>query len=346
MDAALFGAYPAVSRPLDLRQPRMGTVVATADPAAAVRQAWSQVRIVGTVAAAMALGIGVLAALLIGRALQPARRIIDGLRRLEEGDHEHRLPRFPTAEFSHIARAVNHLAGRLARTTAERVQLTKRLFQVQEEERRALARDLHDEFGQSLTATAALAASIEAGAPDRPDLVEDARAIMHTTTQMMTTLRGALVRLRSQDLDELGLQASLVQLVTGWNTRTASDAVFRLDVAGNLATVPSDVALNLYRIAQECLTNAARHGRPRDVRLSVERLADGEGAIALTVEDDGGGDTARLEAGAGHGILGIRERVAALGGKLSIEQAVRGLRVAVTIPLMPGAQAAAQPDWT
>jgi two-component system, NarL family, sensor histidine kinase UhpB len=208
---------------------------------------------------------------------------------------------------------------------------------VQEEERRALARDLHDEFGQCLTATAALAAAMEAGAAgDRPDLADDARAIARITAQMMTVVRGALVRLRSQDIDELGLQASLAQLVAGWNARSA--AAFHLDVAGNLATVPEEAAVNVYRIAQECLTNAARHGKPRDVRLRVERVAaDGE-AVALSVEDDGGGGPAQINTSAGHGILGMRERIAAFGGSLSIEQAVRGVRVAAIIPLLaPGA---------
>jgi signal transduction histidine kinase len=318
---------------LSVRQQEAGVIVATVDPAAAVRQAWRQVCVVAGVAAAMALGIGLLAALLIGHALLPAGAIIDGLRRLAEGDHSQRLPSFRSAELSHIARAVNDLASRLAHVTAERVALTKRLFHVQEEERRALARDLHDEFGQCLTATAALAASIETGAgADRPDLADDARAIARVTGQMMTTLRGALARLRSQDLEEIGLQESLTKLVAGWNTRTAPGAVFHLDVAGNLAAVPGETAINVYRIAQECLTNAARHGKPRDVRLRIV-AEDGE-VVALTVEDDGGGDATRINAASGHGILGIRERIAALGGSLSIGRAARGVRVAAIIPLV------------
>jgi two-component system sensor histidine kinase UhpB len=274
----------------------------------------------------------------------PARSIVRGLRRLEQGDHRHRLPAFGTTEFNHIARAVNDLANRLAATTAERLALTKRLFQVQEEERRALARDLHDEFGQCLTATAALAAAIETGAqPAHPDLAEDARAIARITQQMMTTLRGALARLRSQDLEELGLQDSLIQLVARWNASTTRRAVFHLDVAGDLASVPAEAAVNVYRIAQECLTNAARHGRPRHVHLRVEHgNRGGDNAVAVSVEDDGGGDATAINAASGHGILGIRERIAALGGSLSIAAAAHGVRVAAVIPLMlPRSQPAA-----
>jgi two-component system, NarL family, sensor histidine kinase UhpB len=332
---ALLGPHAPVTRPLTLRQRGAGSVQSQADPAAAVRQAWRQVTIVAGVAAAMALAISVLAALVIGHALRPAHTIVSGLRRLEQGDNGLRLPDFGAAEFRHIARAVNDLASRLAHTTAERMALTKKLFLVQEEERRALARDLHDEFGQCLTATAALAAAIETGAaPERPDLGDDARAIARITGQMMTTLRGALARLRSQDVDELGLKASLAQLVARWNAGTRSGAHFRLDASGDLAGVPADVAMNVYRIAQECLTNAARHGRPRHVHLRVERLAAAGGAVALSVEDDGGGDAARIGNAAGHGILGIRERIAALGGTLSIGRAAAGIRIAAVIPLI------------
>ncbi len=337
---AAFGAHPSASVPLTVRQARAGTVTAAPDPTAALRQVWAQVRVVVGVAAAMAAAISLLAALLIGHAVMPAQVIARGLRRLEAGDYRLRLPVFRTAEFRHIAAAVEDLAGRLARTTAERAALTKRLFQVQEEERRALARDLHDEFGQCLTATSALAAAIEAGAePDRPDLAAQARSISRVSARMMGSLKEALARLRSQDLDELGLEASLAQLVSGWNARDARKSVFRLEVAGNLAAVPAQAALCAYRIAQECLTNAARHGRPRadgrpaEVRLSVEHAAFGEGRLCLTVEDEGGGDPERVAGTAGHGLLGIRERIVALGGSLAIGRAERGFRVAATIPL-------------
>jgi signal transduction histidine kinase len=329
----LFGAHGSVARPLTVRQRDAGAVEARAEPAAAVRQAWHQVTVMVGIAAAMALAIGLLAALLIGHALLPARGIVRGLRRLEQGDHRHRLPAFGASEFNHIAHAVNDLASRLAATTAERIALTKRLFEVQEEERRALARDLHDEFGQCLTATAALAAAIEAGAESaHPDVAEDARAIARITRQMMATLRGALARLRSQDLEELGLQDSLVQLVARWNAGTTRRATFHLDVSGDLGAVPAEAAVNVYRIAQECLTNAARHGKPHHVHLRV--INSDDSAVALSVEDDGGGDASAINAASGHGILGIRERIAALGGSLSIAAAAHGVRVAAVIPLV------------
>lgn len=332
--SAAFAPDAPVRRALFARNADIGWVVHAADRDAAIRQAWGRIASVAAVAAAMAVGIAMLAAMMIGQALRPARAIIDGLRRLESGDLASRLPAFRTAGFAQIGLAVNQLAGQLAKVGAERAALTTRLLDVQETERRALARDLHDEFGQCLTATGALAASIEAGAPaGRDDIVEEARAIGRTQERMMKTLRSTLVRLRSQDIDEVGLEASLRQLVCEHNLRTPSRSVYHLDVAGEIADVPHAIAIDVYRIAQECLTNAARHGSPSNVRLSVERAAGGPQNVAVTVQDDGGGDPGPLARDGGHGILGMRERLAALGGSFAISKVLGGVRVAAVIPL-------------
>jgi two-component system, NarL family, sensor histidine kinase UhpB len=331
----LFGPQTPVTRYLSIREKDAGFVLSAAQPDAALRLSWHQVSIVVGVAMAMAAAIAVLATLMIGHALIPARTIIEGLRKLKQGNLGWRLPRFRTAEFDLIADAVNDLSEELARTNAARAALTARLLQVQEDERRALARDLHDEFGQCLTATAALAASIEAGAPpEREDLIDEARAIARAQQRMMENLRGALIRLRSQNIDEIGLEASLRQLVSDHNTQSTSHAVVRLNIIGKLAALPKQVAIDIYRIAQECLTNAVKHGSPTEVRLSVERAGVERDMIALTVEDDGGGDASHINRGHGYGILGMRERISALGGSLSIGKAARGVRVAAVIPVV------------
>jgi signal transduction histidine kinase len=330
----MFGAPAPIVRPLTVRQPETGAIVVKADPNAAIRQAWRQISIIVSVAASMAICICVLAALAIVHALAPTRAIVAGLRQLEQGNYKSRLNLLTKGEFGLIARAVNDLAERLAQTTAERAALTKRLFEVQEEERRALARDLHDEFGQCLTATLAFAGSIEAAAAKiDPGVTEDARSIARVAKRMMTTLRDALARLRSQDLEELGLEDCLVQLAASWNAKAGRKAVVHLRLLGDLADLPQTISTSLYRIAQECLTNAMRHGDSKNVYLRVERPTSNE-LVALTVEDDGGGDASRLAASSGHGILGIRERIAAFGGNLSISDAAQGVRVDARIPLI------------
>jgi signal transduction histidine kinase len=137
----------------------------------------------------------------------------------------------------------------------------------------------------------------------------------------------------------LGLEASLVQLVAGWNAQAAPKPVVRLDLLGDLGSLPQPISTSVYRIAQECLTNAMRHGDSKNVYLCIERAASMDSFVALTVEDDGGGDASRLAASSGHGILGIRERIAAFGGSLSISDAARGVRIIARLPLIPGAPA-------
>lgn len=326
-----FGASGPVRRVVRLNRKDAGTVVTTPDQGAAVRQVWRQVRVLVAAATAMAGGIAVLAMLVLGFALRPAHIITRGLGRMERGDLTTRLPSFRAGEFDRIARAVNALGERLARTTAERVALTQRLFAVQEEERRTLARDLHDEFGQCLTATGAFASAIETGAHDRPELAEDARVISRITRQMMETLKSALARLRPPDLDEVGIELSLRRLIADWDRGGTRPVSFHLDIAGDLSDVAGVPALSIYRIVQECLTNAVRHGRPRRIGVGIVRSGS---AIAICVEDDGGGDPARIGT-AGHGVLGIRERVCALGGSLSIDRAAAGIRITATIPCSP-----------
>ncbi|MCJ2033843.1 histidine kinase [Methylobacterium sp. J-068] len=326
---AAFGEIEPIRRLVTLNRREAGIVVTTPDRGAAVRQVWRQVRVLMAAAAAMAGGIALLATLVIGVALRPARVITRGLGRMERGDHATRLPRFRAQEFDGIAQAVNALSERLRQTTAERTALTRRLFAVQEEERRALARDLHDEFGQCLTATGALAGAIEAETGDRPALRDDARAIGRITRDMMGTLKGALARLRPPDLDEFGLEHGLRRLVSIWPGRSVNPVAFNLSVAGDLSTLSGPISLSLYRIVQECLTNAVRHGRPTRVDVTIVRMPD---RVMLGVVDDGGGDAVLVETGRGQGVLGIRERIGALGGDLSIGPAPGGVRIEATIP--------------
>jgi two-component system, NarL family, sensor histidine kinase UhpB len=109
--------------------------------------------------------------------------------------------------------------------------------------------------------------------------------------------------------------------------------VFRLEFAGHLASLPNQVATDVYRIAQECITNALKHGKPSEVHLRLEPFQGDADAIALTVEDDGAGDASKFERAVGYGILGIRERLEPYGGSLTLAQAGGGMHVAAIIPL-------------
>jgi signal transduction histidine kinase len=292
----------------------------------------------------MALAIAFFASLAIAHTLAPAQLIVTALQRMAHGQYRTSLPRFRSMELAMIGRAVGDLGERLAQATEERAVLTRRLLEIRNDERRALARELHDEFGQNLSAILAFASIIEAtgaqeqaGSQDKSqtksDVAQDARMISQSTLRIMACLRDTLTRLRHPPAEELGLEACLVSLVDSWRSQNATQPMIQLDMQGDLADVRGIVAATAYRVAQECLTNSLRHSAAREIVLRIERRTGTENTLLIRVEDDGGGDAAKVAQSTGFGLTGIRERVAALGGSLSIVRARRGVSVAATIPL-------------
>lgn len=325
-------ALVPISRSIEFRGRSIGRVDAWPEREAAAIRVWRQVRAVSITAAGMALAIGILCGLAAIQSLAPVRLIIRSLQTFEAGAGNTRLPPFATREFDRMATAFNAMAERIAHGHSERAALTLRLFQVQEEERRLLGRDLHDAFGQHLTAVGALAEAIELDAPaERPDLAADARAIARIAQEMSQILRSALARLEPPELEEFGFEGSLRTLITGWQVHRRR-AAFHLDIEGDLAGIPPHVALALYRIAQEFLTNATRHGHPTRIFVRVQRAEGCGGPVTLIVDDDGGGNLASLCETPGRGLLGIRERIAALGGSLSLAGSGSGIRACAVIP--------------
>ncbi len=333
---ALLGSHAAATHPISARAATAGTVSALPNPEAAIALAWA--RIVDSIhlALLMAVAIAVLASLAIAGTLAPAQSIVDALKRMARGQYRTSLPRFRSMELAMIGRAVSDLGDRLAEATEQRAVLTRRLLEIRSDERRALARELHDEFGQNLSAILAFASTIETSSAEDQDsgrVAQDARMISQATDRVMVCLRDTLNRLRHPPAEELGLEASLVSLVDSWRSQDAMRPTIQLDLHGDLADVRGTVATTAYRVAQECLTNALRHSAARQILLRIERRTGDENALLICVEDDGGGDVARVAQSAGLGLTGIRERVAAAGGSLSIARATRGLSVAATIPL-------------
>ncbi|KYK45408.1 histidine kinase [Bradyrhizobium liaoningense] len=326
---SLFDPGREAARPVIVRGTKLGETVVSVDAAVQTAEAWHEA---GRLMIALAIALPLLCALVyaaLARALRPTRMIGNGLERIAAGDLTTRLPPFDLAELSAIRDVFNHLAESLDTALAERNELTRKLIALQDEERRNLARELHDEFGQSLAAIRALAASArQTAAQDCPALLGECDGIARTATGMMETLRGALFRLRPPDVDELGLVASLEGLVSGWNGRSHGQTRFDIRFDGAFESVPASVSANLYRIVQEALTNAAKHAGATKVSLHLT-MDDSE--IALAIEDDGRPNEAAAKSGMG--LLGMRERVAALHGRLSFETGPHGSALRVFIPL-------------
>jgi signal transduction histidine kinase len=336
----LFDPGREAVRPVSLRGSKIGEAVVWADPASLTSDAWHGA---GRLIAALGIALPLLSGLVyaaLARALRPTRLIRAGLERIVANDLSTRLPPFDLAELSAIRDVFNYLAASLSEALAERSELTRRLIALQDDERRHLARELHDEFGQSLAAIRALAASArQSAATGCPEVLAECDAIARTAAGMMETLRGALFRLRPPDVEDLGLAASLEGLIAGWNGRSQGKTRFEIALSGCFAGLPGELAANLYRIAQEAITNAAKHAEANRISLCVTMrdnaapLGDDDPfkTIELIVEDDG--DSGDRPIKSGLGLLGMRERVAAMGGVIKFEaRPGRGSALRVAIP--------------
>jgi signal transduction histidine kinase len=346
----LFDPGREAVRTVNVRGAKVGEAVAWVDPATLTAQAWHDA---GRLMVVLALTLPLLCVLVyaaLARALRPTLVIRAGLERIAANDLSARLPPFDLAELSAISDVFNHLAESLGTALAQRNELTRRLIALQDDERRHLARELHDEFGQSLAAIRALAASVrQSAAQDHPELLGECDSIERTAGSMMETLRGALFRLRPPDIEELGLAASLEGLVSGWNGRSRGQPRFEIRLDGSFDGLSPSIGTNLYRIAQEALTNAAKHAGATRVLLELairDVPAGGEvpREIELCVADDGrAGDHAVKS---GMGLLGIRERVESLGGRMSFEAGPgRGSVLRAIIPVAPAKAPSVAPEY-
>jgi signal transduction histidine kinase len=342
----LFDPGREAVRSVSFNGEKVGEALAWVDPATLAAEAWHGASRLVAVMAITLLALCGLVYAALARALRPTRLIRAGLERIAANDLSTRLPPFDLAELSAIRSVFNHLAESLEKALGERRELTRRLIALQDDERRHLARELHDEFGQCLAAIRALAASAsQTASRECPDLLSECGGIERTAARMAETLRGALFRLRPPDVDELGLAASLEGLVAGWNGRSRGRTRFEIQLRGGFEDLPLVFSTGLYRIAQEALTNAAKHADATRVVLQLtksEALSApgrrGTTEVELTVDDDGRAGDPDPAAKPGMGFLGMRERVATLGGRLSFEAGQNtGAILRVVIPVTPAA---------
>ncbi|HEV7985685.1 MAG TPA: ATP-binding protein [Steroidobacteraceae bacterium] len=263
----------------------------------------------------------------VSHALRPVEYILGALGRIERGQLDARLPAFGLAELSRISVGFNHMAATLERSLAENHSLTRRLMQMQEEEREHLARELHDEIGQCVTAIHADAVAIRnrGGAA----VHESAQSIVEAIGRIKQMVRSMLKRLHPGALESLGLGAALRELTGAFRQRHPQVSC-TLSMAQESSALQGELGITLYRIVQECLTNISRHAEAVNVEISVSQEPI---RVELSVHDDGRGfDPA--SAARGFGLIGIRERVKALGGSCCIESASgRGTTIVAQMPL-------------
>ncbi len=277
----------------------------------------------------------------LGRALRPLASLSAAFGRIGAGDYGPRLAEAGgPPELAYLTAGFNAMAGRLAAMEAQNRSLNERLLTMLEEERSDLARDLHDEVGPFLFAVnidvATIRRLIAGGQLD--EVPERLHAISEAVGHMQKHVKAILGQLRPIGLVEFGLATAIDNLAKFWHFRHP-EIDFIVNVSGETDGFGDPVDATIYRIVQESLSNAVRHGSPS--RIEVEVSEDAEHAIIARVSDDGTG-LAEPEGDVGFGLIGMRERVAALGGSLVVENGpgARGLTVTARLPHDPPADAA------
>lgn len=307
------------------------TLVIRADPRSEIHEILRDAaRMLGTLLL-FSLGTMLLAWYAAHRALRPVRAFEDGLERLTRGETDATLPRFELREFRRIADAIDRLAAHLGESRAAERRLTRRLLELQESERRELARELHDEFGQSLTAIGVGAAFVErhAGTADSAALIECARDIRCEASRVSGHVRNLLRELRPHGIESLGVVDSLRELIEGWRQRAPQ---IELDVTlpTTLPALSPIAGLALYRTLQEALTNVLRHSGASRARIVLASSAD---MLRLTVADNGRGRAASVAQGSGGGLPGMLERALMADGQLRFSDAPGGgLQLELSLP--------------
>lgn len=223
-----------------------------------------------------------------------------------------------------IAELIRTFNAMLERLEQERATSSARVLLAQEAERRRIAQELHDEVGQSMTAILLTLkqAADQAGEPLRKDLHQ----VQEITRGSLDEVRRLVRRLRPGVLDDLGLVSALTSLTHDFATHTGLKVSRRFDT--DLPPLTPETELVLYRVAQESLTNVARHADAEEVTVALRHSGD---SVVLSVTDDGRGIKAARE---GAGLRGMRERALFIGGRLDVAPAPRtGTQIRLTAPL-------------
>lgn len=287
------------------------------DPSRSVIDAWDELSALAGWALLLLAAIFIASRWALDRALRPLAEVMRALDRTGAGRFDTRLPLFASPELGRLSRAFNGMADRLTAAVDTNVRLETerevgaRLQARLIEERRVIARELHDELAQGITAVRALAGAIVQRSSAQPALHSHAHSIVAVTGEMQDGVRGILQRLRPACPT---LAATLEHTLLRWQVQHP-EITLRRQLAFGERPIGDDVAQAVLRLVQEGLTNIVRHAGANQVEL---HLTEYHGVLHITLSDNGVGctDQPSPQAGSGLGLSGMRERVGELGGTL------------------------------
>lgn len=316
-----------------------GVITVTPDPSRAILDGWDELTELIISGLFALLITNIVGFFFIGKWVRPFETIREAIQALEKGNHQIRLNNLHGKEASSIGNAFNKMVGSVNETIvakeekakAEALLSSQKQFAHQlqthiENERKDLARELHDELGQSLTAIRAIASSIDKQTKDHPQLQQSTQLLVQAAGETYDGMLRLIPKLRPIAIDQLGLEGALLDMFNRLKT-TNSNVQFKLNI--NFSKKSEDVELAIYRVAQEAINNALKHAKPSQIEVNLDETSD---SIILAIKNDG--QSPNQLSSTGHfGIEGMQERAHFLGGELSFEiPPSSGLIVKLKIP--------------
>jgi two-component system, NarL family, sensor histidine kinase UhpB len=326
----LIGVAPVTEHvPITIGGHEYGTIAVETDPHNEILEVWNEFTdslVTPVVLSSLTI---LLIYLFIGRALRPLEALAEALEQVGDGRYRTRISGRLAPELARLRDSFNRMAARLAAVDTENRRLTEQLLTLQDRERSELARDLHDEvspflFAVNIDAASAARLLAEGRATEARDHVE---SIVDAVHPLQRQVRSMLGRLRPIGLEEFGLREAIENMIAFWRRRRP-EIDFQLAVSAGCEGLGELVRRTICRIAQEALSNAVRHANPTLITVSIERYGQ---EVRVKIIDDGQGISEPSRPG--FGLIGIGERVKAIGGRLSFSSKPgEGFAVAAVLP--------------
>ena len=299
---------------IDQRGEVTGYILIKPEPIYEYAEIWQQIKVGLWIIGAFLILINIVVLILFSHMIKPINKIIEGFEKLEAGNYKSKINKSNILELDIIGKKFNSMINNLRENNDKIHKLSQNLINVQEQEKSELARDLHDELGQSLTALQAEAASISKSTKksSRDDAIFN---VIQLSKNMMLSTREIIKKLNLGLIEDLGLESALIELFENWKRRFKG-VKFEYKIEDKaLRKITKQETAHLYRIFQEALTNIAKHSEPKNIKISIKSL-DGKGKIRILIRNDG--IKTEFSNKDGLGLIGIAERVDQIDGSLEI----------------------------
>jgi two-component system sensor histidine kinase UhpB len=315
------------------------SLVITSHPNDEMAEIWDGIVTQLEVGSAIAIVLFLITMVVVSRALAPLGALSQAMTNIEAGFYDARVEPGGAPELADICTKLNHLAVALGDAVEDKRRLAERAVSLQDLERKEIARELHDEFGPYLFAMRAHASALvrlsDVREPGPDALRKHGGAILEQVNAVQQFNRRILERLRPVGLAELGLREALGALFRLWG-ESHPEVTIETSISRSLGETGETTDLTIYRIVQEALTNVFRHAGATAVNVTIEPAAQpagrrgGQGGALVRISDNGRGldPVHRL----GRGLTGMRERILALGGTLTVASGDGGVTVEAVVP--------------